>query len=322
MPFSTPTAGDVHVNVPLTNFAQKYLQDQMNFIATRAMPMLPVTKQSDQYYIFSRDDFYRDQAQIRADGTESQGGGFTLSSETYFSDVYAFHKLVTDRQRLNQDEVINLDQSATQYVMHKMLIRREREFQDTFVKASVWDTDFTPTTKWNAANSTPIEEIRTGKRTVMGNTGYMPNRMIMARDVYDTLLDNDAVLDRINGGATTALPALVQRQRLAEILELDEIFVMDAVYNSSLEGAASQSTQFVLTDGALLYYAPASVGPEEPSAGVAFNWTGMGGSSPAGTRIKRIRNEDKEADKIEAQMSFDHKVTGSELGYFFNDVLA
>jgi hypothetical protein len=94
---TNPTAGDVHVNTPLTNFSQKYLLSADMFIATRAFPNAPVTKQSDLYYEFNRGDFYRDEAQERADGTESAGGGFRLSTNPYFARVYAFHKDVTDR---------------------------------------------------------------------------------------------------------------------------------------------------------------------------------------------------------------------------------
>ena len=83
MPLITrPTASDVHVDVPLTNFSVKYMQDQGVFVAQRAMPDLPVQKQSDLYWEFDRADFFRDEAEERADGAESAGGGFGLSSTT------------------------------------------------------------------------------------------------------------------------------------------------------------------------------------------------------------------------------------------------
>lgn len=321
MPIVTnPTAGDVHVNTPLTNFSQKFLQDSAAFVGLRAFPNLPVQKQSDLYYVFNRDDFYRDDAKERADGTESQGGGFKLSTNPYFARVYAFHKDVTDRQRANQDSAIQLDQSAVQFVTHKLLIRRERQFVTNLFSTSLWGTD--QNVDWSAANSDPIGDVRTAIRTVHQNTGYRPNKMLIGRQAYDTLLDNDEILSRITGGSTTAMPAQVQRTLLAQLFELQEIFVMDSVVNTSVEGASSQTTSFIGGDNALVYYAPDSAGLNEPTAGIQFSWTGFMGATANGMRIKRFREERVEADRIEGQMSFDYKLTAPELGYMFTSVSA
>lgn len=325
MPIVTnPTAGDVHVNQPLTNFGQKYLLNANMFIGLRAMPNLSVAKQSDLYYKFNRADFLRDEAKERADGTESAGGGFRLSTDPYFAKVYAFHKDVTDRQRANQDQQIRLDQSATQWVMQKLMIRREILFQQAYVTTGVWANDVTPTNLWNTAASDPIADIRVGKRTVHQNTGYRPNKMIIGRSAYDALLDNDAILARISGGATTGMPALVMKQKLTELLELEEIFIMDSIFNSaplSKSDPDFATYQFVGDKDALLYYAPDVVNLDEPTAGLQFSWTGFMGATSNGQRIKRFRMENLEADRIEGQMAFDYKLTGADLGYFFDGVV-
>lgn len=317
MPFTNPTAGDVHVNRPLTNFAQKYLQQANAFVAMQAFPNLPVSMQSDTYYTFSRADFYRDEAAVRADGTESQGGGFTLSTDPYFAQVYSFHKLVTDRQRANADAAINLDESATQYVTHKLLIRRERQFVTNLFSTSLWGTD--QNVDWTAASSDPIANVRTAIRTVQGNTGYRPNKMLIGRQAYDTLLDNDEILSRITGGSTNQMPAMVMRTLLAQLFELEQVFVMDSVVNTAIVGA-TESTGFIGGDNALVYYAPNTVGLEEPTAGVQFSWTGLLGNTAAGMRIRRFREESKQADKVEGDMAFDFKLVASELGYLFTSV--
>lgn len=316
---TNPTAGDVHVNRPLTNFSQKWLQDQSMFVGLDVMPNNPVQNQSDLYYEFSRADFFRDEAEERADGTESAGSGFTLSTSPYTARVYAFHKDITDRQRANQDSPVRLERSASQFVMQKLMLLRERLMTAAYFGQSIWATDANAS-DWDGAGD-PILDIRTGKRIVHGLTGKRPNRLLIARDSYDALLDNAKVLDRIIGGATTQLPALVMRQRLAEILELESILVLDSVVNSAVRGAA-ESTDFLASDGALLYYAPRGVSLDEPTAGMQFSWTGFLGATEAGMRIKRFRMEQLEADRIEGQMAFDYKVTAPELGYFLFGTLA
>lgn len=317
---TNPTAGDVHVNRPLTNFSMKFLQSQTAFVALQAFPNISVSKQSDLYYVFDKDDFLRDEAEERADGTESAGGGFTLSTDPYFAKVYAYHKDVTDRQRANQDDQIQLDESASQFVTHKLLLRRERLFSARFFSTGIWGTDLTPATKWSAANSTPIADIRTAKRTVQLNTGYRPNKMLIGREAWDTLLENDELLSRIIGGATKDVPAEVQKALVAQLFELEQIHIMDAIVNPNKKGAASQSKSFIGGDNALLYYAPNTAALNEPTAAAQFSWTGLMGATGVGHRIKRFRMEALESDRIEGQMSFDYRVTAPELGYFFNDV--
>ena len=327
MPIVTnPTAGDVHVNVPLTNFSQKYLQDSSVFVAASAWPNLPVAKQSDLYYVFNREDFFRDEAEERADGAESDGGGFDLSTEPYFAKVWAFHKDVTDRQRANQDSPVQLDQSATQFVTGKLLIRRERVMQGNLFAPSLWNNGTAAPTagqnvNWSDVAADPIKDVRDAIRGVHQLTGYRPNKMLIGREAYDTLVDNDEILSRITGGATTAIPAMVMRSLIAALFEIDAIFVMDSVYNTANKGAA-EANVFIGGDQALLYYAPDSVGLEEPTAAVQFSWTGFMGATENGVRIKRMRAELREADRIEGQGAFDYRLTSSALGHLFVSVSA
>lgn len=325
---TNPTAGDVHVNRPLTNFSQKYLLDTTAFVSLNVFPNIPVSKQSDLYYVFNRDDFLRDEAEERADGTESAGGGFDLSTEPYFAKVYAYHKDVTDRQRANQDEQIQLDQSAAQFVTQKLLIRRERLFAERFFTAGVWGTQLVGAAsapsggqflKWSAAGSDPIVDVRSAKRVIHAKTGYRPNKMLMGRETFDILVDNDGVLARVIGGATTNIPAQMLRRQLAELFEVEEIHVMDAVANTSKKGAASQTTGLIGGDNALLYYAPNTASLGEPTAACQFSWTGLMGNTGNGLRVKRFRMEALESDRIEGQMSFDYRKTGDDLGFFFSD---
>lgn len=325
---TNPTAGDVHVNRPLTNFSQKYLLSSTMFVALAAFPNLPVTHQSNLYYVFDKDDFLRDEAAERADGTESEGGAFNLSTEPYYARVYAFHKDVTDRQRANQDNQVGLDQSASQFVTQKLLIQRERLFINKFMGLNIWDNEAVGVAsgpsageflKWSAGSSDPVRDIRTAKRVVHAMTGYRPNKMLIGREAYDILVDNDGVLARMIGGATTEIPAIVLRQMLAQLFELDAIYVADAVANTSKKGAAVQNVGLIGGNGALLYYAPDTVGLGEPTAAAQFSWTGLMGNTENGLRIKRFRMEHLEADRIEGQQAYDYRLTGKSLGYYFHD---
>jgi hypothetical protein len=326
MPATSPQAGDVHVNRPLTNFGMKFIQDTNAFVATRAMPNLPVQFQSDLYWIYNIGDMNRRPGAsgvnglVRADGTESAGSQFRVTTANYAALVRALHKDVSDRQRANSEDGIDLDRDAAQFVAQQLLIEREILFSNTYMQAGIW-TASDQNVNWSGTTSDPMLDIRAGIRTVHGRTGYRPNKMVIGRSGYDTLLENDAVIARINGSTDPNRPAIATRALLAQLFELEEIFVMDGVVNSAIEGA-TDALAFIAPDNALLYYAPPSAAMTTVTAGMQFSWAGYTGATPAGFRVKRFRMEQLASDRIEGEMAFDYRVTSAALGYLFTSVSA
>ena len=99
-----PTSFDVHVDAILTNMSVAYMQEADAFVASRAFPQVQVQKQSDRYFVYDQADFFRDQVQRRADGTQSAGTGYSLSTASYSAEVYALHKDIGDQTRANADD--------------------------------------------------------------------------------------------------------------------------------------------------------------------------------------------------------------------------
>jgi len=85
------SANTVHVDQLLSNVSVAFQQDASNFVASRAFPIVPVSKQSDKYVVIPRGDFNRDEMQKRADAAQSAGATFQLSDDNYFADVWALH---------------------------------------------------------------------------------------------------------------------------------------------------------------------------------------------------------------------------------------
>ena len=136
-----PHINSVHVDAILTNISVAYLQNQDNFIADKVFPVIPVDKKSDKYFLYTKNDWFRDEAQRRAPGTESAGGGYNLSTATYSTDVYAFHKDVDDQTVANADAPLNPLREATEFVTRRLLLRRELQFVTDFFTTGVWADD-------------------------------------------------------------------------------------------------------------------------------------------------------------------------------------
>lgn len=324
MPFIQPSRSDVHVDRPLTNISVAFMQKATNFIADRAFPVVPVGKQSDKYFTYDRGMFNRDEMQLRAPGTASAGATYKLSTDSYSAEVWALHFNIADQVRANADTPLTPDREATEFLTTKGLIRKEKAWAAAHFVTGAWTTERegvasgptgTQFVQWDVSTSTPIEDVRAGATSMGALTGFRPNRMVIGREVYDSLLDHPDIVGRIDRGQTAGT-AIVMRQNLAALFELDEILVMDAIENTATEGATNVHA-YIGGKHALLLYAAPSPGIMIPSAGYTFSWTGFLGAGALGTRMKRIRMEELESDRVEIEMAFDQKKVAADLGMFF-----
>ena len=241
-----PTLQDVHVNRPLTNISVAYLQEAagVEFVADKAFPAVPVENKSDLYYTYARADFNRDEMQKRALSAESAGTGYNLNSTgTYNCDVWSLHKDVDDQIRSNSDSPLAPDRDATIFLTQKALIRRENQWVSKFFGTGIWTNqasgqataDSTHVVYWdsgNYPNGNPITDIRHAKTQMrLSSGGFAPNIFVVSRPVFDKLVDHPDFIDRTKYGQTAPNPAVATRQIMAEILELEEVLVIDAVYN-------------------------------------------------------------------------------------------
>lgn len=312
-----PTLSAVHIDRPLTNFSTAYVQDQTAFIASKVFPNVPVTNKSDSYYIYTKADWFRDEAQIRPPATESAGSGYNLSTTTYNCDVYALHKDIPDQVTANEDAILNGEQDASVFLTERMLLKHEVEWASTFFTTSVWGTDVTPTLWSSYATSTPMTDVQTGRTTILKNTGKKPNTMVVGYDVYSALLNHPDILARISGVSADVITTDV----MARYFQVDRFFVCEAVKNAGNEGE-TDSYGFVQGKHALLCYVAPTVGPRTATAGVTFSWDGVSDGTGGNVGIARFEMPLKRATRIESQMAWDSKVIGADLGYFFASVVS
>ncbi len=313
-----PTTSSVHVDRVLTNVSIAYIQSQDNFIATKVFPNIPVDKRSNVYFTYTKNDWFRDEAQIRAPATESAGSGYGLSTASYSADVFAFHKDVDDQVRANSDAPLSPDMDATKFVTSRMLLRQEIQWVTDYFTTNVWGTDSTPTNLWsNYSTSDPIEDIEAAKQTILTNTGFMPNTLVLGYPVWRQLKNHPDFVDRVKYTSSDNISTAI----IAKLFELDNIYVAKAVKATNLE---NETAAYSLTHGksALLAYVNPSPGLLAPSAGYTFSWTGVSDGFGLNVGVSRIPMPWIKSDRIEAQMAWDNKVVATDLGYFFSNAVS
>ena len=335
-----PTVQQVHVQAALTQIATAYIQDQTYYVAEQVFANVPVEHQTDKYFQFSKDDFYRDEAQERADTAESVGGGFNLGQAAYSANVWAYHKDVGAQTRRNADPAVNMDIATTRFCMQKLLIKRDRIFMAKFLVNGVWGTDVTGTAGgtpgsgapafWNDdAGGDPYTDIATAQTTVLQNTGFEINCGLLAFPVYQGLRKHPLVVDRIKY-TTRADASKITPELLASSFDVEKLVVSKAVYNATPEqavgGAGSVVTpaySFIASKDALFVHAAPEPGIMVPSAGYIFPWSGFTGINSMGVRVAQIPLPwlGLETIRTEGEMAFDMQVVGADLGYHFSGIV-
>ena len=326
MPMLTPSA--VHIDQPLTNLTLAYVQEQTNFIADKVFPTVGVNRQSDKYYIYDRAGMNRGgERKPLAPRTEVKRIGMSVSSDSYYADVFGLGMDFDEQTLANEDAALEIRAAGAQTLVNNMLIDREIDFANTFFAASVWGSESTPSNLWSDyTNSTPIADVTTARRTMqLKSGGFKPNTMVVGKEVRDILINHPDILARLNGGATVSNTALITNAKLAEIFEVENFYVMEAVQNSAAEGL-TESNAFIGGKHALLVHTPSAAGLMTPAAGLTFAWNNLQGVQNLGVTVESFSDDALRrvgvAEHIQAKMAYDMKVVGADLGYFFDTVIA
>lgn len=334
MPMLTPS--QVHLDQPLTNLTLAYLQDESNFIAGKVFPMVDVAKQSDKYYIYDRENFNRSgERKALAPRTRPERVGMSVSNSNYFADVYGLATDFDEQTLANEDAALEIRSAGANMLMHNMLIDREKDWVTNFFGTGIWTTDWAgvasgPTSSqvinWDDyTDSTPIVDITRARRTMqLVSGGFKPNTMVVGKAVRDALINNPDILARLNGGATVTNTALITDAKLAEVFEVENFFVMEAVENTAAEGI-TESNAFIGGNGVLLCYTPSSAGLMSPAAGLTFTWNSLPGAS-FGVSVESFTGDflrvEGIAEELHVKQAYDMKVVGPDLGLFISSAIA
>lgn len=324
-----PYLSQVHVDRPATNFSVAYIQDDKAFIASKVFPVVPVDNKSDRYFSYTKDDWFRDDAQLRAPATESAGGGYALdNTPSYSCNVYAYHKDIDEQIAANSDSPLNPERDAQRFVTRKLLLRQEIQWTADYFTTSIWTGsstggDITPSPTWDVPESTPIEDVQTQQAAILTGTGFEANVFVLGFQVYQKLVRHPDVIDLIKYGAGPGSPAIANEAALAKIFSVDRVLVAKAIKNSAASGATF-SGALIAGKNALLAYVSDAPGIMEPSAGYIFMWRGI--SRGLGTTIAAYKIPmpwlGLNTVRCEAEIAFADKVVGADLGVFFSAAVA
>ncbi len=301
---SKPTYQQSHIDVALTNVSVAYTPGE--YIAAKVFPAIPVQKISGKYFIYTKADWLRDEAALRAPGTRGAVGGYGLSLGTYACLEYSFGQKVPDEISDNADSPLAPLTDATRFCTEKVLLKQEVDVAADVFGSSVWSGSATPSVLWSNDTSDPLGDIETAVNSVAGTIFREPNTSVVGRGLWRYLKNHPDVVDRIKYSAGPNSPAVVTVNAIAALAGVDQLLVGTAGKDSGYEGGTS-TLAYVWGNHMFVGYTTQRASLLEPSAGYILNYQSR--------IIERFREEIEHSTFIRAMQQWDSNVVAADAGY-------
>ena len=292
------------------NVANMYLQEN-EFDAFKMFPKVNSNQLSGYIAKYTKADWLKIGTvndYKRTGATESVGDDYAVGQQAYTLEEYAFHKDVSKDDRKEYDNPFDPVNDAVIFVMQRLRRVLLQNVVDTFLTTGVWGTDHNETaSKWNAktagvSDTDPIEKVLTWQEEIEKVTGFTPNNIIVAADVFRALKTNTF----ITGAMKTTNDKVVTAGLIAKLFELDNLWIANAVN--------SDADDYMVSGQALLYYAPKRPSKFKPSAAYHITYKGKNANNIGTNRIPMKHLND--SLRIEAWVKTDPVVMATDLGVY------
>lgn len=305
------TGKDLHVDQHLTNIAINYRPQGM--VADMIAPIVPVDKQSNSYPIFSRFEAFAIEDTRRAPGTEAKKITRSVSSGKYDAKNFALARDITIEDLANMDDVYraNLGIGATQYLVGKLALDWERRLTVLAVTTASVGSVFVCNSSWVPSGTTagdPVAQLFQLIEHVKGTVGQRPNSLWFGWRAWNRFARNanarNFILGSNNGGG------VIQRQRAADLFEVQRLIVSEAMYHTVNEAHVNSfPIANDMENQVIAYYAPGAPSIEEPSWMYSMRW--QNSQLPAPFVVERHPYDSrKKIETIEAGYYQDEVITG------------
>lgn len=299
-------------NPLLTNMLIAYMNDEADFVARRAAPVVPVAEESGTYLTIEQKHWFADKLERRAYGDTYARGGYTYGNDTYKTLQWGLEHVIPVEHGRTSQIPMRLEQVGLEWLAHQSNIRKEVAFAADFMTTGVWTTNPTPT-DWDDANGVPVTDVRTNKRVVRQLIGKAPNALVMGEIVYDSLVVNAQILSKIQYTETQTVEAV--ERLLASVLGIEFLMVSKAVYNSANTGQTQVITP-IMDDDALLCIVQPGADMMSVSSMKTFTW-----DSGEGEINTYNEPETRNSRVLQHTEQWDQKLVSAASGVFFADIV-
>jgi hypothetical protein len=288
------------------------------FVAERVAPVVPVQKQNDLYFQFSKQHFRAIPDQLRP-GDEANEIEVDLDTRgSYRCDGHGLGLPIPDELRTNADPGAQIDIEYTEKITSQLLLNQEVAFASLVTDPSniTHNQALSGTNMWSDyTNSNPRLAVDAAKETVQQSIGEFPNILLLPRPIFRTLRNHPLVLDAMKYTQNGAR-SMITAEQMAEYFDVEEIIVPAPLMQANVEGEVD-SLEYIWGDNALLFYRPRRPGLRVPAFAYHFLWVGNGISY----LVKRFRLETRDSDYLKVKKYYDQKLVAETAAFLWTNVI-
>lgn len=323
-------------NMFLTNMSLAAYAEISDHVATKLFPIVPVQLKTSTYFTFDQGDIARDNVQPKPTFGRVQPAIFGQSNDLYNCTIDQLLIGMDQLEQVNYSRagvpgLADPRKAKVKNATEQMLQHLDALFAQKYFNATAWSKTLTGKSsvtdaatevlKFSDANCDPIKVIDT-LATKMKQTGRRrPNKLALGANTFDVLKWHPDIIERVKYTGSTANPALVNTNVLAQLFQVEEVVVLEATYNAARVGEAIDMKFTCDPNGALLLYSTNTPQIDEVTAGYTFIWDmGLGGGNFA--YFDQWEGEKgTHAEFIEGLCARDLKKTSDTLGVYLADMV-
>lgn len=307
---------DVHVDAILSNISIKYMNDM--FIGSQLMPIVPVSKRSDKYYVYDRDEAFRVDDDTLGPKALPNEIDMKQSTDNYSVVSKGLGDWVPQEEIDNADAPLSPLADATENLQDKLMLAKEKRIADQLQTASLYaagnKVQLSGTDQWNDKTSTPLDVIL----AAIEGTFLRANVVEMGLDVWLSLRVHPQVLDAVK--ASTRLQdspgGFATPEEMISLLEIQTLLIGRSRINTTKRGQAASYSRIWGK-----HLIAAHVNPRPGIKQVSFAYQFSENQGMTFTAFDSKRGE-KGATYVKNAHNEDRKIIAADLGYFVEDAVA
>lgn len=243
-----PLGGAV-LRADLRGVVEEAFRQSQLYIGAKVMPPLPVPNRAGQYPVIKKNAGNLLRNEVKARGT---GGTYARinrqwESDNYTAQEYGIEALVDDSNREDLSRFFDLESTETRLAYRQVQIAHELRVKSALINTATFSitTSATAYTSANRLGNAGFDvglDVDIAKQAIQSRGEDITNlSLVMSLDVFNRVRGSTQLQNRVRGVQGTDSALVLDAAALAKALQIKQIFVGAATYDTSAQGASASS---------------------------------------------------------------------------------
>lgn len=208
------------------------------FIAAQLLPYKRVRKQASKFPTIPIEVFLKLLDLSRAPRSVYARDDYKIKTGNYACDEYGFEDVLDDVEKALFMDDFDAALLGMERATDKVLRGQEKRTADLLMDTAVITETQAAAAEWsNKTSATPRADVIALKKKMRNNRGIIPNVAAMSFNLFEELLDTNAVTNKMQYTKVIELATYEEQKRLmATYLTVDRVLVSNALYDTAKKG--------------------------------------------------------------------------------------